>query len=74
MKSITISADERLINAAEARARLERTTLDEQFRRWLASYAQQVDGAKDAMAVVADLQGKLRTGGRTFTRDERNAR
>lgn len=74
MKSITISADERLINAAEARARLERTTLDEQFRRWLASYAQQVDEARDAMAVVADLQGKLRTGGRTFTRDERNAR
>lgn len=74
MKSITISADERLINAAEARARLEQTTLDEQFRRWLASYAQQVDEARDAMAVVADLQGKLRTGGRAFTRDERNAR
>jgi hypothetical protein len=74
MKSITVKADERLIEAAEARARLEHTTLDEQFRCWLAEYAGQPPRAREAMAVVLELQGKLRTGGRKFTRDEMNDR
>ena len=40
MKNITLSAEESLIEAARARARAEQTTLNEEFRRWLASYAQ----------------------------------
>ena len=39
MKNITMTADEALIEAARERARSENTTLIEQFRLWLASYA-----------------------------------
>ena len=38
MKNITLSADDKLIEAARSRARSEQTTLNEQFRRWLAEY------------------------------------
>lgn len=74
MKTITLQVDERLIEAAEERARMEHTTLDEQLHVWLAGYARQVREARDAMDVVVDLQGKLRTGGRKFTRDQMNER
>lgn len=72
MKNITLSADEELIESA--RARRERTTLNEQFRRWLADYARQEQRAGEAVAVIRKLQGYVRTGGRTFTRDEMNER
>lgn len=39
MKNITLSADENLIEAARQRAVVEHTTLNEQFRIWLAEYA-----------------------------------
>jgi hypothetical protein len=74
MKNVTLSADEKLIEAARARARAEHTTLNEQFRRWLANYAQRKQRADEAMAVIHELQGRLRTGGRKFTRDEMNER
>ncbi len=74
MKNITLSAEEHLIEAARARARAENTTLNEQFRRWLADYAQRRKRAGAAMQVIADLRGTLRTGGRKFTRDEMNER
>ena len=74
MKNITLSADERLIEAARERARAEHTTLNEQFRLWLADYARREQQAERAMAVVQELQGKVRTGGRKFTREEMNER
>ncbi len=74
MKNITFSADERLIEAVRARAHAEQTTLNEQFRRWLADYAQRQQRANEAMAVIEQLRGRLRTGGRRFTRDEMNER
>jgi hypothetical protein len=74
MKNITLSADERLIEAARERARAEHTTLNEQFRLWLADYARREQQAERAMAVVRELQGKVRTGGRKFTREEMNER
>jgi chromosomal replication initiation ATPase DnaA len=74
MKNITLSADEKLIEAARKRARAEHTTLNEQFRRWLADYAQRKQRADEAMAVVERLRGYVRTGGRKFTRDEMNER
>lgn len=74
MKNITLSADKHLIEAARARARAERTTLNEQFRRWLGEYAQRQKKADVAMAVIDDLRGRLRTGGRRFTREEMNER
>ena len=74
MKNITLSADDKLIEAARARARAEQTTLNEQFRRWLADYVNQQQQAEEAMAVIHELQNKVRTGGRKFTRDEMNER
>jgi hypothetical protein len=74
VKNITLSADEKLIEAARARARAEHTTLNEQFRRWLADYAGRTQSADAAVAVIEELQGQLRTGRRKFTRDEMNER
>ncbi len=74
MRNVTFSADERIIEAARARARQERTTLNEQFRRWLEVYATREDRARDAMRVIEELRATVRTGGRRFTRDERNER
>jgi hypothetical protein len=74
IRNITLSADERLIEAAHKRARAEHTTLNEQFRRWLIDYAGCEQQAEEAIAVVRELRGKVRTGGRKFTRDEMNER
>ena len=74
MKNITLSADEGLIEAARERARAEHTTLNEQFRRWLKDYVRREQQAEEAMAVVRELRGKVRTSGRKFTRDEMNER
>ncbi len=74
MRNITLSADEGLIEAARERARAEHTTLNEQFRRWLKDYVRREQQAEEAMAVVRELRGKVRTGGRKFTRDEMNER
>ncbi|HET7480039.1 MAG TPA: hypothetical protein VFJ72_11050 [Rubrobacteraceae bacterium] len=73
MKNITLSADERLIEDARKRARAEHTTLNEQFRRWLADYTRGEHEAEEAMVVVRELRGKLRVG-RKLTRDEMNER
>jgi hypothetical protein len=73
MKNITLSADERLIEAARERARAEHTTLNEQFRRWLEDYTRSEQQAREAMAVVRELRGKLRVG-RKLTREEMNER
>jgi hypothetical protein len=73
MKNITLSADEKLIEAARSRARAERTTLNEQFRNWLADYAQHHQRMQRYDAVVAELRGKLKVG-RKLTRDEMNER
>ncbi len=74
MKNVTLSADERLIAAARERAHAEHTTLNAQFRLWLAEYVHRQKRADAAMAVIKDLRSKLRTGGRKFTRDEMNER
>ena len=74
MKNITLSADDRLIDAARERARAEHTTLNDQFRLWLADYVQRHGRVATAMSAIADLQSTLGTGGRKFTRDEMNER
>lgn len=74
MKNITLSADEKLIEAARERARAEHTTLNEQFRLWLEDYARRSRKADEAMALVERMRGYVRTGGRKFTRDEMNER
>ncbi|WP_297324601.1 hypothetical protein [Nitrosomonas sp.] len=74
MKNITLSADDKLIEAARERARAEQTTLNEQFRRWLTDYVRQEHQTESAMALIEELRGQVRTGGRKFTRDEMNER
>ena len=73
MKNITLTADERVIEAARARARAEHTTLNEQFREWLAVYARERSRIRKYDAVVAELKGKVRVGWK-LTRDEMNER
>lgn len=73
MKNITLSADESLIDAARARAAAEHTTLNEQFRRWLADYAHTRERIQRYDHVMASLRGRL-TVGRKLTRDEMNER
>ncbi len=73
MKNITLSADESLIEAARARAQAEQTTLNEQFGRWLASYAQTQQRMDRYEAVMLGLRGKLKVGGK-LTRESMNER
>jgi hypothetical protein len=73
MKNITLSADERLIEAARDRARREHSTLNNEFRRWLENYAGREPKARQAQAVLQELRGKVRVG-RKLTRDEMNER
>ncbi len=73
MKNITLSADDALIEAARQRAASERTTLNEQFRRWLADYVGRTRQAAEAAQVMQELQGRLQVGWR-LTREEVNER
>ena len=73
MKHITLSADDGLIEAARHRAASERTTLNEQFRLWLADYVGRERQATEAVRVMRDLQGRLHVG-RRLTREETNER
>ena len=74
MRNITFSADEALIQAARKRALAENTTLNDAFRRWLASYARRDRQAADALALIDEISSYARTGGRTFSREELNER
>jgi hypothetical protein len=74
MKNITLSADEHLIEAARQRAAREHTTLNAKFREWLEDYVQRQRQAEDAMARIQEMRKHVRTGGRTFSRDEMNER
>ncbi|MDE0006158.1 MAG: hypothetical protein OXQ29_26000 [Rhodospirillaceae bacterium] len=73
MKNITLSADENLIEAARRLAVAEHTTLNAQFRLWLADYVGRERQADKAMRTIRELQGKLRVG-RKLTREEMNER
>ena len=73
MKNITLSADESLIEAARARARADQTTLNEQFRRWLAAYAQTSARMDRYDAVMQQVRGKLKVG-RKLSREAMNER
>jgi len=72
-KNITFSADADLIEEARLVARAENTTLNEQFRLWLEQYARR-RRAQKFEGLMAQLKGKVSSGGRKFTRDEMNER
>ena len=73
MKNVTLSADESLIEAARTRAVAEQTTLNEQFRIWLANYAHARERLQRYDHVMSKLRGKVKVG-RKLTREEMNER
>ena len=73
MRNITLSAEENLIEAARRRAVAQRTTLNAEFRLWLADYVGRERQTARAMQTVRELQGRLRVG-RKLTREEMNER
>ena len=84
MKDLTVSFDDRLLEAGRRKAVREKTTLHELFRRWLEDYAGDERQENDpeerrrrvdrAMATIDELRKSIKTGGRKFTRDEMNER
>jgi hypothetical protein len=72
-RNVTFSADEKLIEAAREAARAEGSTLNEQFRLWLESYARKRQ-ADQAMAVMERICSRYQMTGPKLTREEMNAR
>lgn len=72
MKNVTLSADEALIEQARRRAAAGNTTLNEQFRVWLARYVAQPAAAEAYERLMARLE-HVKAGG-SFSRDEMNVR
>ena len=74
LRNITLSAEENLIARAREKAGVSQTTLNVEFRKWLASYAATQDAAAVGRfrEVMAQLGGM--DAGRSFTRDEMNER
>jgi hypothetical protein len=75
MKNITLSADEKLIEAARQEARRRKTTLNAEFREWLARYARNRQ-AQQRLRNYRQLMDSMEevSSGRRFSRDEMNAR
>lgn len=73
MKNITLSADEALIKAARERAMQEKTTLNAQFRLWLAEYSRIQDQLEAYDETIRALRGQLVVGWK-LTREEMNER
>ena len=74
MKNITLSADEGLIEEARRIAATRSTTLNAEFRLWLADYVGRKRQAERAIETLRELQVNYGTGGRKFTREEMNER
>lgn len=72
IRNITLSAEDAIIDLARARARAERKSLNTIFREWLTQYVGQMRSA----TTFTRLMRKLRYAkpGRSFTRDDFNAR
>jgi hypothetical protein len=77
MKNITLTAEEKLIEAARRQARYRHTTLNAEFRRWLEQYARGADGGEQRVRNYRALMDELAEaapGGGSFSRDELNER
>lgn len=72
MKNVTLSAEESLIEQARLVARSQHKTLNAAFREWLQQYAAGSGSAQEVDALMHRLRHVK--AGRTFTRDEMNAR
>ena len=77
LKNITLTADEKLIETARKTAAERRTTLNAEFRKWLAQFAQSEAAASNQRKRIEALFAKTKghsSGGRRFTREELNER
>ncbi len=84
MKSLNLSIEDRLLDAARRKATRENTTLDELLRGWLQDYAgderveetpeERKERADRAMEVIHELRKHIDTSGPKPNRDEMNAR
>ena len=85
MKSITLKADDRLIDTARRIAAAEHTTLDAEFDKWLRRYtemratvletkAERRARADRVMVGLEEISKRVDSGGRKFTREEMNER
>lgn len=73
MRNITFSAEEELIAAAREQAVAENSTLNEQFRLWLEGYAAKRRAVR-AVEIMNRISSYASSGGKTFSREERNDR
>jgi len=75
VRNITLSADERLIDAAREEARRRRTTLNAEFRVWLGQFARSQQGERRVRDYRRFMEEATEvSAGRRFSRDEMNAR
>ena len=75
MRNITLSADDRLIEAAREEARRRKTTLNAEFRAWLEQYARNQQGERRVKDYRRFMEATTEvSAGRRFSRDEMNAR
>ena len=72
LKNITLSADELLIARAREEAKKHGTTLNAEFRLWLAAFVEQERTARGYQELMARL-GYAQPG-RRFTREDLNER
>jgi hypothetical protein len=74
LRNITLTADDQLIDQARKKATAAQSTLNVEFRKWLASYVgSQDDAAVANFRAVMQQLGQV-DAGRTFSRDELNQR
>lgn len=74
LRNITLSADDQLIEFARKKATASQSTLNVEFRKWLASYVNlQNDVAVTRFREVMQQLNAV-DAGRTFSRDELNQR
>ena len=75
LRNITLSAADLLIDRAREKARAQGVTLNDEFRKWLASYVEAQDGqsAVDRFRTVMQALPEV-DAGRSFSRDEMNER
>ncbi|MEZ5451260.1 MAG: hypothetical protein R3E93_00360 [Thiothrix sp.] len=77
MRNITLSADDDLIERAREKARQKKTTLNNEFRKWLRQYTSNRSEAQRRVQAYRELMQDLSgvsSGGRKFSRDEMNER
>ena len=72
LKNITLSADEELIAQAREEAQKRGTTLNDQFRVWLAEFVEQERAARGYQQLMARLDHARP--GRRFSREDLNER